>query len=215
MIEGVVVCPSPLMLLPEYVGLEDPAGPLRERCVEVLRTALQDRHSGGAGWDSVVVLTGRDPVSRSHKDPVGVRVGRLLLGLAGWQGPVEELVVPFDADANLVEREGLRLSEHAGHPLVLVIADGSARRSEKAPGHLDERAFAVDEALLRALDDVDPGALLSVDAIVASEVLASGRAALQVMAHAVRRTPRLSGGLLWSGDPYGVMYAVATWEARA
>lgn len=202
------------MLLPEYVGIEDPAGPLRERCVEALRAALGAGPGAGARWDAVVVLTGRDPAARTRKDPAGVRVGRLLLGLAGWQGPVEEVVVPFDADARSVERQGSSLREHPGDVLVLVVADGSARRGERAPGHLDERAFAVDEALLCALADVDPEAVLALDAALAAEVLASGRAALQVMAHAVRATPGLHGGLLWSGDPHGVMYAVATWMAH-
>lgn len=214
MIEAVVVCPSPLMLLPEYVGVEDPAAPLRERCVDALHAALSLGAPARGGWDTVVLLTGSDPASRTRKDPVGVRVGRLLLGLAGWTGRVEELVVPFDANASLVEQQGRSLSDHAGRTLVLVVADGSARRGEKAPGHLDERALAVDETLLRALDEVDPEALLSVDAGLAGELLVSGRAALQVMARAVRGLPNVQGRLLWSGDPYGVMYAVATWEVR-
>ena len=38
----------------------------------------------------------------------------------------------------------VELADEPGRVLVLVMADGSARRGEKAPGYLDERAFAYD-----------------------------------------------------------------------
>ena len=57
---------------------------------------------------------------------------------------LQEVVDPLD----VVVREllDLRLA-----PPLLVVADGSARRTEKAPGHLDPRAAAVDDALVDAL----------------------------------------------------------------
>lgn len=211
MIAGVVVVPSPPMLLPEYVGIADPAAPLRDRCVDVVRASL----AGGArAPDAVVIVTGRGPAPRTTKAPLGTRIGELLLARAGWHGPVEHVAVPFDADEDAVTEAGRALADRAERLLLLVVADGSARRSEKAPGHLDERAFGVDEQLLAALRDVEPQGLLSVDAALAGEVLATGRAALQVMAYAVRDTSELTGGLLWSDDPYGVMYAVAAWTRR-
>lgn len=212
MIDAVVVCPSPPMLLPEYVGLQDPADPIRDRCVDTIRSALR---SGDAAFDVAVVVTGREPNPRTHKPPLGVRIGEHLLATAGWTGPVEHVVVPFDADASVVEQAGAALAARGDRVLLLVVADGSARRSEKAPGHLDERAFAVDEQLLEGLRDVRPERLLALDPELAAEVLASGRAALQVLAHAVSGAPGLGGGLLWSGDPYGVMYAIAAWTRSA
>lgn len=208
MIAAVVVCPSPPMLLPEYVGIADPAGPLRERCVAALRETL----AGAPPWDALVVVTGREPVPRTSRPPLGVRIGRLLAERAGWNGPIGEVVVPFDADAEAVARAGASLAGRPGRVLALVVADGSARRGEKAPGHLDERAFAFDESLVRALGEADRRALLELDAGLAGELLASGRAALQVVAHAVLGVPHLRGRLLWSGDPHGVLYAVATWQ---
>ncbi len=208
MIQAVVVCPSAPMLLPDYVGLQDPAGPLRDRCAEAIRSALD---SAPGTFDRIVVVTGRDPSPRTRKGPLGVRVGDHLLAVAGCTLPVEHVVVPFDADAETVEQVGAALAAREDRLLLLVVADGSARRSEKAPGHLDERAFGVDDQILEALRNVDPERLLGLDAGLAAEVLASGRAALQVLAHAARRTPGFGGGLLWSGDPYGVMYAVAAW----
>lgn len=210
MIATVVVCPSPPMLLPEYVGLQDPAGPLRERCVEALSAAL---HEPYAACDLVVVVTGRDPSARSTKAPLGVRIGEHLLARAGWAGPVEQLVVPFGADSATVAEAGRGLASRAERLLVLVVGDGSARRSEKAPGHLDSRAEPFDTALLAALDRADPGALIALDAGLGTELLATGRAALQVMAHAVSGESALRRALLWSDDPYGVLYALSVWTS--
>lgn len=208
MITEAVICPSPPMLLPEYVGRQDPAGPLRARCVDALRAAL----TGRAAPERVVIVTGREREPRTTRGSLGVRIGELLLDRAGWGGPVEHVTVPFDADAGEVEQAGSSVRARRDRVLLLVVADGSARRSEKAPGHLDERAFGVDEQILDALRDVDPEGLLALDPRLAGEVLATGRAALQVLAHAVADQP-LTGGLLWSEDPYGVMYAVAAWTA--
>lgn len=210
MITGVVVVPSPPMLLPEYVGLQDPAGPLRDRSVAAIQSVL----ASYAMPDVAVIVTGREPSPRTAKAPLGVRIGEHLLAQAGWTGRVEHVVVPFDADEPAVERAGAPLAGRAERVLLLVVADGSARRSVQAPGHLDERAFGVDEQILAALRDVDPGGLLSVDAALATDVLATGRAALQVLAHAVHGASGLTGGSLWSDDPYGVLYAVAVWTRR-
>jgi hypothetical protein len=200
------------MLLPEYVGIEDPAAPVRARCVDAVHTSLG---ADAAAPEVVAIVTGRDREPRTSKAPLGARIGELLLGTSGWTGPVEHVAVPFDADAQTLADSGRALAARAERVLLLVVADGSARRSEKAPGHLDERAFGVDEQLLAALRDVDPEGLLAVDAGLAADVLATGCAALQVMAHAVRGTSGLEGGLLWSDDPYGVMYAVAAWTRTA
>lgn len=212
MIEAVVVVPSPPMLLPEYVGLQDPAAPIRQRCVDALAAAL---HEPYAVPDVVVIVSGRARASRTTRRPLGVRIGRHLLRLAGWAGPVEEAVVDFDADGTEVEQAGGRLAAREGRVLLLVVGDGSARRGEKAPGHLDDRAATYDAALLAALDRVDPQALIALDAGLGKDLLATGRAALQVMAHAVRGSADLQRASLWSDDPYGVLYAVAVWTSRA
>lgn len=210
MIAGAVVVPSPPMILPEYIGLEDPAGRLRLRCVEALRTTLE----GPTSPDSVVIVTGAEPAPRTSKRPLGVRIGEHLLVLAGWTGPVEWAVVPFDAETDVVDRAGSELAEHPDRLMLLVVADGSARRGVQAPGHLDDRAFGVDADIVKGLSDADPEVLLGIDAEVAYEVLAQGRAALQVLARAVSAAP-LTGHVLWSGDPYGVLYVLARWTRPA
>ena len=97
---------------------------------------------------------------------------------------------------------------------LLVVADGSARRTEKAPGHLDPRAEPYDAALVHALRVGDPSALLGLDAEQGRALLAAGRAPLQVLAGAVRHAaPEAFAGAQVShvDDPYGVLYVVARW----
>lgn len=208
MILTAVVCPSPPMLLPEYVGLQDPAAPLRTRCVETTRAALAGR---AATAEVAVIVTGRDPLSRTSRPPLGARIGELVLAEAGWTGPVEHVVVPFDAGPGSVAEAGRSLAGRAERLFLLAVGDGSARRDEKAPGHLDPRAAAFDRATLAALQAAEPAALIDIDAGLAGELLATGRAALQVLAHAVRGAADLRCEGLWSDDPYGVLYAVAVW----
>lgn len=188
---GVVFLPSTPMLLPEHVGLADPIADLRERCVATLSETL------GQGADRVHICcdTRPSPVGGWTGAPLGERVGRRLLALAGWAGPVDAAPGPHED----------------GSVLVVAVGDGSARRSEKAPGHLDERSFAVDDAILAALTAADPGAILDLDPGLCDELLVTGLPALQAAAYAVRGRTDLRGEVLWSGDPYGVMYWVARW----
>lgn len=207
-----VFVPSPPMLLPEYVGRVDPAAELRTRCVAAISASLGDQPDDPeAGDPRVVVVAGHSATADPVLTPLGVRVGRHLLALAGWDGPVDELVVP--ADGRLGEpRSGAGVAAEAGrHTVLLVVGDGSARRAEKAPGYLDERSFAVDETILAALATADTAALRALDPGICDELMVTGRAPLQAAAHRLRHVD-LRGEVLWSGDPYGVMYWIARWR---
>lgn len=93
---------------------------------------------------------------------------------------------------------------------LLVVGDGSARRSEKAPGHLDARAVEFDRSIEQALADGDTETLLSLDQDLAAALLAAGRAPWQVLAGAVGSRP-CHGELRYAGAPLGVGYFVARW----
>jgi hypothetical protein len=93
---------------------------------------------------------------------------------------------------------------------LLVMGDGSARRSEKAPGYLDPRAEQFDAAVTKALAGVDASALLALDPGLAAELMVAGRAPWQVLAAAAH--PGLSGEVLYDAAPYGVNYTVAVWR---
>jgi hypothetical protein len=68
---------------------------------------------------------------------------------------------------------------------VLVMGDGSARRSQTAPGYLDSRAFDFDTHTVNALRDADPHPLLRVDADLAADLMVAGLTAWQVLAATV------------------------------
>ena len=95
--------------------------------------------------------------------------------------------------------------------LIVVSADGSATRTEKAPGFFDERAADFDKAIETALAQGDAGALAGLDDELAVELWCRGVAALRAMA-ALMPAPR-SARVSYSDAPYGVAYWVATWAS--
>jgi hypothetical protein len=91
----------------------------------------------------------------------------------------------------------------------LVVGNGSAKRTEKAPGHLDPRAHDFDAALEAALRGPDPAALAALDQPLATELWADVAALREL------------GGLLagaaapevdYADDPFGVQYWVMRWQ---
>ncbi len=144
--------------------------------------------------------------------PLSLTVGAWLLHEASWHTPVEGLQVDEHADVDACLAEGGSLPARAGRTALLVMADLSARRAPRAPGHLDPRSVPLDDKVEAALLTADIGALAGIDATVADAVLMAGRAPLQVLAGAGFPGP---GRLLWAGDPYGVRYLVVSWGPRA
>ena len=101
---------------------------------------------------------------------------------------------------------GLRtISDRVG---LLVMADGSACRSLRAPGYLDPRAAAFDAVIADAVHSGDLAPLRVMDSDLARELLVAGRAGWQVLAGAMPgRAP--STEVLYEADPFGVFYLVA------
>jgi hypothetical protein len=94
---------------------------------------------------------------------------------------------------------------------LLVMGDGSACRTEKAPGYLDPRAEEFDAVVGKALGGADPAALLAIDSDLAVELMVAGRAPWQVLAGAAKAGAQ-HGTLLYHEAPYGVNYTVAVWR---
>ncbi|PKW26795.1 hypothetical protein [Phycicoccus duodecadis] len=202
MSSSVVVVPSAPLLLPEYTGRQDVGADLRARCVEAVQAATD-----ADGTDRVVLVVATDREQRGTRPPLGQRVGRHLAGLAGV-GVDGMVVVAWDAPTAECRALGRHLSGRPAATLV-VVADGSARRGEKAPGHLDERAAAVDESIVSALRAADADALLALDPALCADLLVQGRAPLQVAASVMAARGGLSCDALDVSDPYGVLYVVA------
>jgi hypothetical protein len=176
----------------------------------------------GAAWQ-----TGRGaPVL-----PLSLTIGRWLLerrGLLGVSRPtdrpmarrsqapaeVELCAVPFDSPAPACTRLGAQIASRARRVALLVMGDGSARRSTKAPGYFDPRAEPYDTAVANALATGDADQLAKLDPGLSSELMAAGRAAWQVLAGAAA-DGAFRARLHLAAAPYGVGYFVVSWTAPA
>jgi len=142
--------------------------------------------------------------------PPGPGIGAYLLDQAGYRG--ERLIWSVSADEPVAgcRKLGADLAGRDTRTGLLVIGDGSARRGPRAPGHFDERAAAFDAAAQRAVRAGDTRALLDLDPGLARDLMATGRAAWQVLAGALEGGTSLSVEVPYAGDPFGVAYLVAT-----
>ena len=94
-----------------------------------------------------------------------------------------------------------------------MVANGSARRSEKAPGHLDERAAAYDAELEKALRAGDVDALRALDPGLAEELMVGNVAGFARLGELL--TPGLAPEVDYADDPFGVQYWVMRWSLPA
>lgn len=90
----------------------------------------------------------------------------------------------------------------------LVVADGTAKRSQKAPGHLDPRAQAFDDVVVDALAAGDPESLGRLDPLLGEELWVQG---LPAWRSAAGLPGPWSGAVTYAEAPYGVGYVVASW----
>lgn len=226
MITTAVVCPHPPALLRELGGLADPVADLRAACAEALGSALADAPDtvvvvGGAEgtrtWEPSVPLGVRRFGTTTAREatylPQSLGVARRMLEAAGWGGPLHLHAVSWDAGFDEVAGVARGIAATPGRVVLVAMADGSARRGEKAPGHLDERALAYDDEVGRALEDGDAEALTGPDPSLAADLLVQGRAALAVLgavAGVVDDRPKTR--VTYRDDPFGVLYTVAAWS---
>lgn len=229
MIRAVVFCPHPPVLVPEVAqGAAGELADLRAAC----RTAI--RRVATPGTDILVI--GAGPAWRRHAAtargslapygvgleialgsdepgpvelPLSLTVGAWLLrdalgpncGAWGWSvGPEDRL-------------EPLAPTEDDRPRALVVMGDGSARRSTAAPGYLDDRAARYDAAVATALRAGEPD-MLHVDLPLADELLVAGARTWDAAAWELEG-PFWDAELLYDDAPYGVGYFVATWTARA
>jgi len=87
----------------------------------------------------------------------------------------------------------------------LVVGNGSARRSEKAPGHLDGRSFAYDDGVLAWLTGQGPAPDQDLGRELLAELRGPHAAAERFGAFAE------PVAVDYDDDPYGVQYWVMRW----
>lgn len=234
MLVSAAVCPHPPLLVPEIgPATEGVLDDLRAACasaIDAIRASepeqlvvvgggeATDVHRPGTrgsfqpyGVDVSVVLPGPRERDDGPRLPLSIAVGAWLLEQAGWQGEVHAQEVAVSAPAEVCRQLGVALAQQADRIALLVMGDGSARRSVNAPGGLDPRAEAFDVAVVEALRAGDPAALLALDGALAAELQVAGRAPWQVLAGAAGEAA-LDADVLFDGAPYGVGYMVAVWE---
>ncbi|WP_246160286.1 hypothetical protein [Nocardioides humilatus] len=107
---------------------------------------------------------------------------------------------------HLLATAGLEVVDDASD--ILVVGNGSAMRTEKAPGHFDERAEGFDDALRAALVAPDPAALASLDPALADALWAD---VAGIGAAAGLLTSELTAEVGYDAAPYGVQYWVIRW----
>jgi hypothetical protein len=179
----VAVVPGVPALLPERRSRIDPVPELRHACREAI--AWLTEHSRSR------ITLKADPSQLNAK-----RVADTLLAESGF---TNDVVNPASTTDPTTEGRGL-----------LVVANGSARRGEKAPGHLDARSFEFDQQLEAALGTGDAAALGAIDKALGDELLAEGLEAMRSLASFA--DAHVTPTMLYAGDPYGVRYWVVTWE---
>lgn len=185
-VQHVVVVPSTISLLPGYAGIEDPVADVRQAARSAVAWLVSQQP------DRVRVLAAElrpEDVARGVVEPAGARIARQLLAEAGFSGRVTD-------DA----------------PAVLVVANGCARRSEKAPGHLDERCFAFDEEIDKALRAGDPAPLAALDPALGEQLWAFDTPVLRSLGDLAGEA---AAEVDYADDPYGVQYWVVRWECAS
>lgn len=141
--------------------------------------------------------------------PTPLGIGAWFLDACGYAGPREFVGVGERTPPSACAALGQSLAQ--GRDIgVLVVGDGSARRDEKAPGWLDPRAEGFDESAAAALASGDPGTVLALDADLARDLLAVGRAPWQVAAGAAQGQD-WRAQVDFAAAPYGVGYLAAHW----
>jgi hypothetical protein len=228
------VCPHPPLLVPELASAAAAElDELRTCClhaVDAVAAAVPEalivigageatRHfepgtSGSMahyGVDIPVALPGIGVGGATPALPLPLAIGAWLLAQAGWTAPVRGVSVAAGAQADECAAVGRELAATADRTALLVMGDGTACRSERAPRPYDERAAGFDASAVQALGDADPAALLALEPQLAAELSAQGRAAWQVLAGAADDAA-LDAEVLYDRAPYGVGYVVAIWE---
>ena len=166
-------------------------------------------------WGSLSSYGVQVPVGAGEGDPtlpLSLTLGRWLLDRAVVATPVRLVGIEPDAAPGECAALGAALGERSGRVGLLVMGDGSARRSLKGPGGLHPDAEAFDIEVEKALRAGDADALSALDPDRAAALLAAGRAPWQVLAGAAT-DGRWRGSVTWAGSPYGVTYLVASWTA--
>lgn len=217
---AVAFCPCPPLLVPEVAaGAAAELDELRAACALAVGTLVARRprrilvvgagdpagswgtHAGGSMRPYGVDVRCGGP---QDSLPLPLTIGAYLLDVRGWTG--DRAYVAASGHETLPSDDG---------EAWLVMADGTAKRTDTSPGYVDERAIGFDARLARALADGDPAYLAGLDLALAEDLWCAGAPAWRVVGRSLAAHGVRESDLLAEQAPYGVGYLVATWLAHA
>jgi hypothetical protein len=172
---GLARLPNPAPALSPQAQRDDPRQSQRTRPTSALEPAPPARPA--------------PPVRPAPRLPLSLAIGAQLLDAAGYAGPRVLQSIAESASPAACRDLGHDLAADAPLTGLLVMGDGTARRSAAAPGYLDERAQPFDTAVEQAFRDGDLPALAALDPDLARDLLATGRPAWQVLVGALAPAP--------------------------
>ncbi|WP_285649721.1 hypothetical protein [Actinomycetospora sp. NBRC 106375] len=177
-------------------------------------THTPDTRGTFAGYGADVrVALGPEAATLDPELPLPVLVAgwlRAQAGPAGERVRIEAHVLADTTGPDDARKAGEELAQSDGADVLLVLGDGAATHTARAPGAFDERAEGYDRGVADALATGDAAALAGLDPGLSDELLAAGRVPWQVLAGAVPHPAATR--LEHSSAPYGVAYHVAVWE---
>ena len=226
MITSAAVVPSPPLLARPLTGRQVVLPELREACAVAIGRLL----AGPADIVVVVVagpqtaawepdgrlnlaawgLTGGRPNGPGKPGlPLALGIGAALLDEAGYAG--RRVLQAIDGGASTPDclAIGTEVARLGANVALLAVGDGSARCTPAAPGYFDERAGAFTSSVEAALRAGDMAALARLDATLAADLMATGRATWQVLAGAIGPRRHVPGDVLYADAPFGVSYLAA------
>jgi hypothetical protein len=155
-------------------------------------------------WDFAGFGVARIPTDPRMRLPWPLGIGAWLLDECGWNGSRRYVGVDRSTAAEALPDERVRS--------IVVVGDGSARQSERAPGHLDERAERYDDAVADLLARGDVVGLSELDDALATDLMCGAPPAWRWIAALIDGEPVTDAELVTHAAPYGVGYFVALWS---
>ena len=227
MIIGAVFIPSAPLILAD-VDVEGLLDDVRAASIELLSEFLPDTQQiiaigsadqtvwfdeGGVGTSRGLGGIADYAIGSGTQElPLSLTVAAFALSAAGADQPTVALSVgkqTSNADRALLAQE---VAERAAElpTLLLVVGDGSATRTEKAPGYIQPDALNFDSVVSAAIAAADFQTLVEIPQEQADRLWCQGLPAWQVAAFAGQELKQ--GELVLETAPFGVNYLVASWR---
>lgn len=228
-IVGAALVPAAPVLLPALSGREQSAAPVLDAALEVIRQLIdaapaeiivlaEADHEGvfdnSAPWGlnrlggMPACSTSNARATRGEPLPVPLAIGAALLGHAGWTGPTAYHALVRTMLPETAIDSGRRLSTSTRHVGLLLLGNGSACCTDKAPGSFHRGAQAFNEALTSMIRTGDLRAVEQLSAEASAEQLSDIRLPVQLLAGA-DLTGRLRGSIAYDEPFMGVHYICA------